>query len=199
MDAGSGRPRGAGRPHTLGVDDGPFEKFAEPRAEVPVVAVMMEGRDLVEAVATTSFPADGEDATGFLARWIPSLRCHPALRAVFLGGVTFAGLGVVDVRELAERIGVPVVVVSRKDPAGHRVADALRAAGLAGRIPLLERAPTAVRVAPDGPWVAAAGLEPDGARVLVRATRYKSDLPEPLRLAHLVARAFALGESRGRP
>ena len=38
------------RPHVLGVDDGPFEKFS-PGAEAPLVGVMMEGADLVEAVA----------------------------------------------------------------------------------------------------------------------------------------------------
>jgi uncharacterized protein len=186
------------RPHTLGVDDGPFQKFAAPAGPVPIVAVMMEGRDRVEAVARTAFPVDGAEVTAFLADWIAALRCHPALQAVFLGGVTIAGLAVVDVAQLARRIGMPVVVVSRRDPAGHRVDAALRAAGLAERIPTLERAPAAAPLGPRGPWVAASGLGIDAAHALVRATRQKSELPEPLRLAHMVARAYALGESRGR-
>ena len=36
------------------------------------------------------------------------------------------------------------------------------------------------------------------AAALVAASRRKADLPEPLRLAHLIARAVATGESRGR-
>ena len=65
--------------------------------EVPIVAVMMEGCDLVEGVALASFPVDGEDATGFLAGWVAGLRLHASLHAVVLGGITLAGLGVVDV------------------------------------------------------------------------------------------------------
>ncbi len=48
----------AGRPHILGIDDGPFEKGAS--REVVVVGVMLEGRDLVEGVA----PASGGWACG---------------------------------------------------------------------------------------------------------------------------------------
>ena len=53
------------RPHVLGVDDGPFEKGVS--QTVPLVGVTMEGSDLVETVAITEFPIDGEDVTGFLA------------------------------------------------------------------------------------------------------------------------------------
>ena len=40
--------------------------------------------------------------------------------------------------------------------------------------------------------------DPDEAAALVRACLRKASFPEPLRIAHLVARAVVLGESRGR-
>ena len=83
------------RPHLLGIDDGPFEKHT--RADAPVVAVLMEGHDLVEGVAATRFPVDGEDATRFLAEWIRGLRFHAGLQGIVLGGISVAGLGIVDV------------------------------------------------------------------------------------------------------
>jgi hypothetical protein len=46
--------------------------------------------------------------------------------------------------------------------------------------------------------VAHAGIERDAAEELVRASLRKSRLPEPLRVAHLIARALVTGESRGR-
>jgi endonuclease V-like protein UPF0215 family len=116
---------------------------------------------------------------------------------VVLGGVTMAGLAVVDLPALARETGLPVMAVSRRDPGGHRVADALRAAGLAARLPLLERAPGAFAV--DGALHAAvAGASPERARALLLAARGKSALPEPLRVAHLIAAAVARGSSRGR-
>ena len=158
----------------------------------------MEGADLVESVATTHFPVDGDDATGFLSAWIAGLRCRPALQGVLLGGITIAGLGVVDIREMAERLRLPTLVVNRRDPAAHRLADALRAAGLADRLAQVERTPPAIP-AGDHLFVAAAGVDPGTALGWVDASRGKSELPEPLRLAHLIARGVTTGESRGRP
>ena len=184
------------RPHVLGIDDGPFRKHAGGSA--PVAGVMTEGADLVEAVALTRFPVDGDDATGFLGGWVAGLRCWEGLQAVVLGGITLAGLGVVEIGPLAERLGVPVLVVNRRDPADHRLERALRAAGLEARLAAVERTPPAYPLA-RGLFVSWAGADERRAAELVAATRRKSALPEPLRLAHLVARAVATGESRGRP
>jgi endonuclease V-like protein UPF0215 family len=184
-----------GRAHLLGIDDGPFDKRTS--ADVPVVAVLMEGHDLVEGVAATRFPVDGPDATGALAAWIRGLRFHAGLQGIVLGGISVAGLGIVDVRSLADRTGVPVLAVNRRDPAVSTLPDALRAAGLADRIAVVERSPRPFQTG-RGLWVSCAGLSDERAAALVEASLHKSDLPEPLRLAHLVAQAIALGESRGR-
>ncbi len=185
----------AGRPHILGIDDGPFEKGGS--REVVVVGVMMEGPDLVEGVAVTSFPVDGPDATPFLAAWVEGLRLRPALQGIVLGGITLAGLAVVDITLLSERLELPVLVVNRRDPTNHRLYAALEAAGLADRSGIVERTPPAFAVE-DGLFLSHAGIEPAEAVSLVRVTLRKSTLPEPLRLAHLMARAIAMGESRGR-
>lgn len=179
----------------LGVDDGPFEKGRD--AEAPLVGVFMEGRDLVEGVAVTRFPVDGEGVTEFLAGWIGGLRFRPALQAVVLGGVTVAGLAVVDVPALAAALGLPVLVVNRREPVDHRVEGALRKAGLAHRAEVLARAPRS-RALGEGLFVGCAGATPEQAERVVRATRRKGELPEALRVAHLVAAALARGSSRGR-
>lgn len=56
----------------LGIDDGPFAVRAG--GEATIVGVMMEGPDLVEAVAVTRFPVDGDGATGFLGDWVTGPR-----------------------------------------------------------------------------------------------------------------------------
>ena len=185
----------AARPHVLGIDDGPFEKRQS--AAVPVVAAMMEGALLLESVATSAFPVDGEHATDFLADWVGGLRCHPTLQAVILGGITLAGLGVVDVQALAQRIARPVLIVNRRDPDTSRVRNALASAGLAERIGLVDSTPVAARVR-DGLYLSFAGTSEAEARRLLAATCGKALLPEPLRVAHLIARAIVRGESRGR-
>ena len=183
------------RPHVLGIDDAPFSKRqGEP---VPIVAVMMEGCDLVEAVAFSSFPVDGAGATDFLADWVGGLRLRSSLQAVVLGGITIAGLGVVDIPELASRLHTPVLVATRRRPSDAELVGALHAAGLPERIPLVERAPRAVRVA-EGFYLAHAGIGRAAAEAIARGTLRKARLPEPLRIAHLIGSALVTGASRGR-
>jgi endonuclease V-like protein UPF0215 family len=183
------------RPHVLGIDDAPFEKGQSD--EVPIVAVMMEGASLVEGVAVDRFAVDGEDATGFLAAWVSGLRWHAGLQAVVLGGVTLAGLGVVDIRALAERLETPILAVTRRDTARSELTGALRKAGLAHRLAIVERTPPARRMH-DGLFVAAAGVEETEAERILRASLNKANLPEPLRVAHLIGAAMVKGQSRGR-
>jgi endonuclease V-like protein UPF0215 family len=179
----------------LGIDDAPFDKGQ--RQSVPIVAVMMEGSDLVEGVAIDSFPVDGGGATEHLLRWITRLRFHASLQGVVLGGITMAGLGVVDISALARGLGAPVLTVTRRSPTNAPLIQALEAAGLGDRIPVVERSPRAMRLH-DGLYLACAGADPDAAATLARAVLGKSHLPEPLRIAHLIARALVTGESRGR-
>src|SRR5512133_2192867 len=97
----------------------------------------MEGRDLIESVALGEFPVDGDGATEYLANWIAGLRARPMLQAVVLGGITIAGLGIIDISTLAERLGLAVLVVTRHNPARSELDSALRAAGLIDRLSLL--------------------------------------------------------------
>jgi hypothetical protein len=183
------------RPHVLGVDDGPHRKGQ--KVPVPIVGAMMEGGDLLESVAITAFPVDGEGVTEALAEWIRGTRFRSSLQAILLGGITIAGLAVIDVEALAAATGRPVLVVTRRDPSTNRLVQALTAARLEERMALVERAPPAERT-PWGVWLARAGIGRADAEALLGPTLRKSKFPEPLRVAHLIAQALVRGESRGR-
>ena len=186
---------GPRRPHLLGIDDGPFDKRAG--GDVPLVGVVMEGSDLVEGVAVARFPVDGDDVTAFLRDWVQGLRFRPGLQGVLLDGITIAGLAVVDVTALAEATGLPVIAVNRRDPARHRLDRALAAAHLPDRLAVVERTPPAFSVN-EHLFACCAGVDPAEATRLIESSRRKGGLPEPLRLAHLIAAALVTGSSRGR-
>jgi endonuclease V-like protein UPF0215 family len=180
-------------PHAIGVDDGPFIKGRD--ASALVVGAVLAGPAQVEGFLTTSLPVDGDDPAGRLAAWIRGSRFHPLLRVVFLRGITIAGLSVIDLPALAAETGLPVVAASRQPPEESTLAGALDAAGYPGRKPLLARAGPASRWR--GLFVEAAGIQPHEAWELLDLFAGKSPFPEPVRLAHLVARAVVDGESRG--
>ncbi len=183
------------RPHVLGIDDAPFHKDRD--AEVTIVGVVMEGGTLVEGVATTSVPVDGADITGFLAGWISELKWKPTLDLIVLGGITIAGLGIVDLDRLADRLKIPVATATRRSTSESDLHRALRAAGLEDRLPMVENAPKSRRVR-RGLHLASAGASPESIDRMIDATLNKALLPEPLRVAHLVAAAIAQGSSSGR-
>jgi endonuclease V-like protein UPF0215 family len=114
---------------------------------------------------------------------------------VFLRGITIAGLSVIDLPALAERTGLPVIAASRTPPEASTLAFALDAAGFPERKVAVNRA---------GPALAwrnlhfeSAGIAPHEAFALLDVFAAKSSFPEPVRIAHLVARAVVDGESRG--
>jgi endonuclease V-like protein UPF0215 family len=181
------------KPRVLGIDDAPFEKGQE--APVPIVGVVMAG-SIVEGVAIGSFPVDGEDATRWMAGWIDGLRWRDSLQGIVLGGITIAGLGLVDLEELAGRVGAPVLAVTRRSGRPELLARALEVAGLSHRTALLDRQPPA-RLTGGGLWCAHAGATAAEADALLEAI-VDTKMPEPLRIAHLVGAALVLGQSRGR-
>src|SRR6185503_9158058 len=161
------------RPHVLGIDDGPFEKY-RPDARAPIVGVMMEGRDLMEAVAITEFPVDGDGVTAFLADWIRARRFARSLHGLIFGGITLAGLTVLDASALARELSTPVVVVNRKGRSDAPLRGALEKAGLSDRAALLETAPPSFALS-GGFHASVAGGDAALAAELIARTRAKSD------------------------
>ncbi len=184
------------RPHFLGIDDAPFDKAQT--APVPLVAVMTEGPDQVEAVMVGAFPVDGAHVTEYLLEWLGSSTALPSIQAVLLGGITIAGLALVDVGALARGLNRPVLIATRRDTARSDVAAALRTAGLDDRLDIFERAPP-TRLAAPGLHIACAGIDWHRGAELARLSVRKGRFPEPLRLAHMIGQAMVLGRSKGRP
>ena len=112
--------------------------------------------------------------------------------------IALAGFNVVDVHRLHATLGVPVVVAVRRNPRLQMVKDALldRTPGGARKWKLVQAAGPLTQLGPM--WVQHIGLAADDARALLRATTLHGNVPEPLRLAHLIAGGVTTGQSRGR-
>lgn len=180
----------------VGIDDAPFAR--RHRGDVLIVGAVYAGRRL-EGVLSSRVRRDGANATDRVHGMIGSSRFVPQLQAVMLQGIAFAGFNVVDIHALHERLGVPVLVVSRKQPDLAAI-----------RRALLERVPGGERkwrvIVKAGPmealrslWVQRAGLDRRTAESLLRRHAIHGHMPEPLRAAHMIAGGVTEGESRHRP
>jgi endonuclease V-like protein UPF0215 family len=182
--------------HVIAFDDAPFPP--EHRGDVAVAAVVCAG-GRVAGVLLTKVRRDGANATTALARVVRASRHRPHLGLILLQGIALAGFNVVDIHALAQTTGLPVLAVVRRRPDIPAVRRALlsRVPGGARKWRLVERAGPPERV--EGLWVQRAGLGHGAAREAIRRLAVNGRLPEPLRLAHLVAGAVGAGESRHRP
>jgi hypothetical protein len=181
--------------HAIGFDDGPFERSS--RAPVTVVGAVYAGERL-DGVVSGTVARDGTDATIELIRLVAGSRFYPQLRLVWLQGNALAGFNVVDVRLLYHALGLPVIVVARREPDYTAIERALRerVPGGAAKWQRIQRAGPMEPLA--GVWVQRAGIGAGDAEAALRRWQWHGAIPEPLRAAHLIAGGVGDGHSRGR-
>jgi endonuclease V-like protein UPF0215 family len=181
--------------NVVGFDDGPFARD-RPGARVLLVGAVC-ARTRLDGVVSGRIRKDGRDATARIAALVRGSPFDGHVRAVLLGGITFAGFNVVDIHALAAALERPVLVVARRPPRLPLIQDALaHLRGGASRWAVIERAGVMEPLA--GVYVQRAGLTSAEAAYLLAATTLHGNLPEPLRLAHLIAGGITTGKSRGR-
>jgi uncharacterized protein len=176
----------------MGFDDGPFAH--DWRGDVALVAITCVGERL-DGVATSSIRRDGRNSTQRIAELCAAAGTNP--RVLLLQGIAVGGFNVVDIHELHERVGRPVLVVARKEPNLKRIKQVLlrKVPGGARKWSLIEKAGPMEPAG--GVYVQRAGLSLREAGQILAASTFHGSLPEPLRLAHLIAGAYVTGRSRG--
>ena len=181
--------------NVVGFDDGPFERGRRGARVLLVGAVCARTR--LDGVVSGRITKDGRNATEAVAALVRGSQFDGHVRAVLLNGIAFGGFNVVDIHALAAALARPVLVVARRAPRLSLIRDALtRLPGGAAKWQLIEQAGPMEPVR--GVFVQRAGLSIGEARDLLAATTLHGNLPEALRLAHLIAGGVVAGKSRGR-
>lgn len=186
--------------NVVGFDDAPFEKSH--RGDVLVVGAIFT-RTRLDGVVSTKIRRDGSNATQRVAEALLSSPFEEHVQAIMLQGLALGGFNVVDIHELAAITKRPVIIVMRKKPVENRMTNALEKLrdnqtirGGDRKIALIRNAGTAVQYG--DLYVQAAKIEPDEIRGLLKNTTLTGNIPEPLRLAHIIAGGVVRGVSRGR-
>jgi endonuclease V-like protein UPF0215 family len=140
---------------------------------------------------------DGEDAADKLIELISQSKFAESIQLIMLQGIALAGFNVVDVFELHEQLKLPVLVVCRKQPDMNSIRDALLQMRYGRRkwalIEKLGPMEPAAHV-----YVQRIGLTREQAETVVKQFTLTGNIPEPLRVAHMIAGAVMNGQSSGR-
>jgi endonuclease V-like protein UPF0215 family len=187
----------------LGVDDGPFE-FGEGQLAL-LVGTIFRGGHWLDGVMTGQIQVDGDDVTEEITRMISTSRHRGQLRVAMTDGLTFGGFNILDAEEVLERSGIPVISVTRRKPDLESMKKALgKFEDRDARWRKIEKSGKPIKHRFDKPrgkgviYFQAFGIDEEDAHSILEITSTRSLMPEPVRVAHIIASGMVKGESYGR-
>ncbi len=182
----------------LGIDD---SSFSFGTGSVLVVGALVRLPSYLEGVMRTSVEIDGLDSTQKIIEMLSSSRYRDQVKTILLDGIALAGFNIVDVEQLHYELKIPVLTLTRDRPDLRKIRSALRRhfVDWRERYELVTRKPLRKIETEHNPlWASGIGLEWDEFVEVVHASTVRGAVPEPLRIAHLIATAMTKGESHGR-
>jgi endonuclease V-like protein UPF0215 family len=140
----------------------------------------------------TKVAVDGFDATDRISSMITGSSHYKQLRVIMLNGITFAGFNIVDVNALHVATELPVITVTREKPDLAEIQNALQnlpnsEERWAAILKAGEPVEVSTRDAKAKVYMQTAGVSKEDAQKILRLTSTRSNIPEALRVAHLIA------------
>jgi hypothetical protein len=179
----------------LGIDDS-----ALINDKVTIIGAFFRGGGQLDGILRSEITKDGMDATGIIIRMIKKSKYYSQIRVIMLDGVTYAGFNPIDLKNLYDETNIPVIVFMRSCPDFEKIRLALEhLPETEKRWDIIRRAGRIYKIAQENPvFIQLCGIDKDSAVGIVRMTSTHSNIPEPLRVAHLIATGVVLGESTGK-
>jgi hypothetical protein len=182
----------------LGIDDSPFtfnDKYCV------VIGVVMRGGDYLECVLRNQVKIDGNDATFVCKDMIENTRHKKQLKAVLLDGIALGGFNVVDIDALYNDTNLPILTITRDKPDFEKIKLALKKNfgdwkerwNIMSKGELYE-----VKTSHNPIYVKCVGMNIKEAKEIIKLSTIRGVVPEPIRVAHLIASGIIRGESYGK-
>jgi endonuclease V-like protein UPF0215 family len=183
----------------LGIDDSSLHN-----EQVMIIGAFFRGGEWLDGVLRSDIAKDGDDATDTIIRMVTESKHFGQVRVLMFDGITYAGFNVVDIKTIYETTGIPCIVVMRECPDFDRIRSALEYLPDPGtRWELIRKAGNINKVLTregENPiFIQHCGINLEDAKEIVQLSATHSNIPEPLRVAHLIATGIVCGESTGKP
>ncbi len=176
----------------LAIDDGPIVS-----ANVVLIGAVFRGADWLDDAVRSEIERDGFDVTEKMVELAKSTNRYEQIRVIMLDGITYAGFNIVDINALHRQTGLPIIAVMQSLPNLKKVKEALTNLDRSEeRWNLVQNAGDIREITTSygSVFVQCCGIDISSAAELVQLTSIRSRVPEPLRVAHLIAsRIFSKG------
>ena len=182
----------------LGIDDSPFT-FTEMYATV--IGVIMRGGSYIECVLRSQVSVDGTNATSICKELVENTRHRKQLRAMMLDGIALGGFNVVNIQELYSATNLPIITITRDNPDFEKIEKALRKnfEDWKDRLNLMKKGELhKIETSHNPIYVKCAGISLAETKEIIKLSTIRGVIPEPIRVAHLIASGVTRGESYGK-
>lgn len=171
----------------LGIDDAAFDYSDR---ETFLTGVVYRGTEFIEDIETVPVEVDGEDSTEKVIRLFNKCNNPRQIKAILLDGISFAGFNIVDLEQVQEETGKPVIAVTANRPDRDDFRDAMeRSDNYDERFEKLEKY-TEVSLKDGTAFIQFRGCDENRAIRIVEGSTIHGLTPEPIRVAHMIGRAF---------
>lgn len=182
----------------LGIDDSALLSNS-----IMIIGAIFRGGEWLDGVLRSEITRDGMDATDAIIKMVTSTKHYGQIRVIMLDGVTYGGFNPVDIVRIHEETELPVIVIMRACPDFEKIKAALKNLTKPNeRFEIILRAGRITRVvtkdASNPIYIQCAGIDSEDAHRIVQLSSTRSNVPEPLRVAHLIATGVVCGESKGK-
>ncbi len=167
---------------------------------VLIVGAIFRGGKFLDGLLSTKIEKDDMDATEKIIKSIKKSRHYDQLSLIMLDGISYGGFNLVDIKKLNKETNLPVMAIQRKVPNIKKFSDAMKIfKDHKKRIAVVKKAGKFYRykVSQGDVFYQRCGISDDSCRKILAMTCVRSNIPEPIRVAHLIASGLS-GESRGR-
>ena len=183
----------------LGIDDSSLHN-----EQVMIIGAFFRGGEWLDGVLRSDITKDGDDATDTLIRMVTDSKHFRQVRVLMFDGITYAGFNIIDIKAIYDTTGIPCIVVMRECPDFDSIRSALEyLPDPEIRWEIIKKAGKVNKVlSRDGEnpiFFQCCGVGLADAKEIIRLSATHSNIPEPLRVAHLIATGVVCGESTGKP
>ena len=180
----------------LGVDDGSFSRS---QSKTLLVGSVFRGGSWMDGLMSSEISVDGRDATDKLIDMIKSSK-YEDIRVIMLHGVTVAGFNIFDVKELFEETGLPVIVFIESRPEMRKIKKALKnLEDWEKRLKVMKKTGEVNEMVLNKKvYFQVCGISKKDAERIIEISSTRGDIPEPLRISHIIATGITEGESTKR-
>jgi endonuclease V-like protein UPF0215 family len=182
----------------LGIDDSPFtfnDKYSS------IIGVVMRGSSYIECILHDQVSVDGTDATFVCKKMIQKTRHKKQIKAILLDGISLGGFNVIDINELYSYTTIPVITVTRDEPDFEKIKLALQKnfKDWKTRFDLMKKGKLyKIKTKHNPIYIKCTGVSIDEAKEIINISTIRGVIPEPVRVAHLIASGLKRGESYGK-